>query len=93
MNESDIRKAIASDAVRAGMIDDPDAMRLLDISAIKLDAAGVPILPHNFWRDAKLKKPHLFKKFNTGVDPAFNARTATEADYRVAERTLIGAAR
>ena len=91
MNQDSIRKAIASEAVLAGVIDDPDAMKLIDVGSIKLAADGSPVVPHDFWITTRRTKPHLFKRA-TGVPIGFDARTASPADYAAAERALIRSA-
>ena len=89
MTQDEIRTAIASDARKAGMVDDADAIKLVNVSGIKLAVDGTPVVPGDFWRNVRREKPHLFKKVPRYGGPDFNARTASFAEVQKAEQEML----
>ena len=64
-NTATMQAALKVAAKDAGMID-LDGLKLLDISAVKVDDAGVVTIPDTFFADAKKAKSYLFTA--TGAD-------------------------
>ncbi|WP_118181293.1 phage scaffolding protein [Paraburkholderia phosphatilytica] len=60
-----MRAELKSVALKHGVVDVGDALKLLDISAVKLDADGNLVGADELFEAAKKSKPHLFKDLNT----------------------------
>ncbi len=69
-----VRAELKSAALAAGMID-PDGLRMLDTSKVKLNEDGSVLIPDGFFDAAKTAKPFLFKL--TGADTGNTSGTNT----------------
>jgi hypothetical protein len=90
--ESDILKGIGPAAREAGMVDDPDALKMLDISSVTLAVDGKVIVPPRFFDQARRNKPHLFKP-NAQIAGGKYASQMSDADYATARATLVSGGR
>lgn len=63
-----IRAEIKAAALAAGMVD-LDGLKLLDLSAVKLDEAGEVTVPDGFFDAARQAKPYLFGATSTTSTP------------------------
>ena len=85
-----IAAEVKAAAVAAGIVD-ADAVRLLDLSAVKLNEAGDAVIPDNFFDKAKQAKPYLFRNASTSTSnptappPPGELRQRRAADMTPAE--------
>ena len=93
------RAEMKAAAIHAGMID-PDGLKLLDLSTVKMNAAGELEVPEGFFEAAKVAKPYLFgapvaSTSGTAPRPAAAPAVAQKAadmtadEYRIAKALLL----
>ena len=86
-----IAAEVKAAAVAAGIVD-PDAVRLLDLSAVKLNEAGDAVIPAGFFDAARASKPYLFRNASTSTSnptappPPGELRQRRAVDMTDAER-------
>jgi hypothetical protein len=82
MTSADLHRhpGVIAAAERAGIID-PDALQLIDLRGVIIEADG-RVAASNVFARARDAKPHLFKP---------DVRKMTDAEYAVAERELLTA--
>ncbi|GAC1584283.1 MAG: hypothetical protein NVS3B5_18920 [Sphingomicrobium sp.] len=93
-NERIVRAELKAAAIAAGMVD-LDGLKLLNLSAVKLDDAGEVSIPEDFFAKAKEAKPYLFgsvKTTSTAAEPpkAEPPTSKTAADMTPAELRALG---
>jgi hypothetical protein len=92
--EQTILRGLATAARAAGMVDDPDALRMLDTTAVTIAVDGSVVIPHRFFEQQRRAKPHLFKPGQpSGIPAGFDARTASPEDYAANRQRMIDASR
>ena len=79
-----IRAEMKAAAIQAGMID-LDALKLLDLSGVKLDRNGDVTLPGDFFDKARAAKPYLFKAEATTSSSATPPPAAPPSEKRATE--------
>ena len=86
-NERLIAAELKSAAVHAGIVD-LDALRMLDLSSVKMSASGAVEGAKELMDRAKAAKPHLFASA-----PAKHASQMTPAEYAAARSRIVRGAR
>lgn len=102
-NDRVLRAELKAIAKGHGVVDVTDALKVLDLSAVKLDADGNVVGADELFEAAKKAKPYLFGTGNTTntntkkppVDDGkpVDARKQTQAEYEASKREFLANAR
>jgi hypothetical protein len=101
-NERVLRAELKAVAAKHGVVDVSDALKVLDLSGVKLDENGDVVGADELFEAAKKAKPYLFAAVSTsstqkappaGDPKPVDVRTADPKDYEAAKAAFLKSAR